>query len=172
VLANSRLQASQKCPSIAATIVIYFLWLETFKLQEEKRQYTYQPLPEQHIRLLKVTSDGQACEAELEKFHMDDLPYFLALSWTWPKVEHKETLSTESFLCNGKHMIIPTSLYNALLCLSARSGPSSFRIWVDAVCIYQDRHRTKYCRILRFEPLFREGGWFCAFSVSQLHSHT
>jgi hypothetical protein len=82
--------------------------LETFNLQEEKRQYTYQPLPEQHIRLLKVISVGQACEAELENFHMDDLPYFLALSWTWPKVKHKETPSTESLLCNGKHMTIPT----------------------------------------------------------------
>jgi hypothetical protein len=30
-------------------------------------------------------------------------------------------------------------------------------LWVDAVCIYPDRHRTKCCRNLRFEPQFCEG---------------
>ena len=34
------------------------------------------------------------------------------------------------------------------------------RLWIDAVCIYPDRHRTKCCRNLRFEPQFCEGVGF------------
>jgi Heterokaryon incompatibility protein (HET) len=94
-------------------------------------------LPDQHIRILKVISDGKTFQAELEHFHVDHLPYFLALSWAWPKTEYGETLTSQSFLCNRKHFTIPTSLHKALLCLAPQSSPSSFRVWIDAICINQ-----------------------------------
>jgi hypothetical protein len=100
-------------------------------------QYRYEALPDHHIRILKVMSDGETFEAEIETFHVDHLPYFLALSWTWPKAEHGETLATEYFQCRGKQSTIPTSLHKALLCLSPQPSPSSFRIWIDAICINQ-----------------------------------
>jgi hypothetical protein len=44
--------------------------------------------------------------------------------------------------------------------------------WMDALCINQDRHRTKYCRNLRFEPLFREGvGSAHLASLGSIHIH-
>jgi hypothetical protein len=33
-------------------------------------------------------------------------------------------------------------------------------LWIDALCIYPDRYRTKCCRNLRFEPQFCEGVGF------------
>ena len=32
--------------------------------------------------------------------------------------------------------------------------------WIDSLCIYQDRYRSKYWRYLRFEPQFCEGVGF------------
>jgi hypothetical protein len=36
-------------------------------------------------------------------------------------------------------------------------------LWIDAICLYQDRYRTKCCRNLRFEPLFCERVGFAHF---------
>jgi hypothetical protein len=43
-------------------------------------------------------------------------------------------------------------------------------IWIGAVCIYPDRHRTKHCRNLTFEPLFCEvvGFVYLACSVAYI----
>jgi hypothetical protein len=30
-------------------------------------------------------------------------------------------------------------------------------VWIDAICLYVDQHRTKYHRNLRFGPLFSGG---------------
>jgi hypothetical protein len=45
-----------------------------------------------------------------------------------------------------------------------RDVSDTVSLWVDALCIYPDRYRSKYFRKLRFEPLFCEGGGFAYFA--------
>ena len=99
--------------------------------------YRYKKLPDQHIRILKVTSNGEKFEAELQQFHIEHLPFFLALSWTWPKAENGDSLATDSFKCDGLPFTIPATRYNALTCLLPQRCPSSLRIWIEAISINQ-----------------------------------
>ena len=118
-----------------------------------EEQYRYGVLPHHYIRILKVNSDGETYEAELEDIHVDH-PYFLPLSWTWPKAEYGDTLATESFLCNGKHFTIQTTLHKALLCLSSQSAPSSFRIWIDAICINEEDAAEKSVQVPMMSTIY------------------
>jgi hypothetical protein len=75
---------------------------------------------------------------------------FEALSYTWgdPKATLPITL-------HGKPHHITKNLEVALRHL--RYPERERTLWVDALCIYLDRHRTKCHRNLRFEPQFCEG---------------
>jgi hypothetical protein len=64
-------------------------------------------------------------------------------------------------------MILSTTLYRKL---KRRKGAAEY-LWVDAICLYFDRYRTKYLGNLRFRPLFSEGFCFTLiFSVPNLHT--
>jgi hypothetical protein len=49
-----------------------------------------------------------------------------------------------------------------------KTGKKTF--WIDQICIYQDRYRTKCSRNLRFEPLFCNGVGFACLACP-VHTH-
>jgi hypothetical protein len=113
-------------------------------------QHAYpQALPGGHIRLLKVVSDGDNFEGELEMFHKDNLPYFSAISWCWPNRWEVRELT---FKCNGQPFPVSPQLDAAICCLTPKGVPSSSRIWIDAICINQDDIEEKNIHI----PLMHE----------------
>ena len=66
---------------------------------------------------------------------------------------------TETIKANKQTVAVTVNLANALrhvksqwLSIFPGRDVSTFRIWADAVCIYQDRYRSKCCKNLRFEP--------------------
>jgi hypothetical protein len=76
-----------------------------------------------------------------------------ALSYTWG-----DSNVTDDILCNGCRLRVTTNLKAALRRL--RFAAKSRRLWIDAICIHQDRYQSKCCRNLRFEPKFCEGVGF------------
>jgi hypothetical protein len=58
---------------------------------------------------------------------------------------------------------ITENLHSALQNL--RRPDKTHVLWVDAVCIYRDRYRSKCCRNLTFEPQFCEGVGFAHWSL-------
>ena len=48
----------------------------------------------------------------------------------------------------------------SLLCLRPQDEHNPRTLWIDVVCIYQDRYRSKWCRNLRCGPQFCEGVGF------------
>jgi hypothetical protein len=77
--------------------------------------------------------------------------FYEALSYAWG-----DTARSHHDLIRDHHQLqINANLDSALRRL--RHPETYCRLWVDAICVYPDRHRTKCCRNLRFELLLCEG---------------
>src|SRR4051812_6364561 len=72
-----------------------------------------------------------------------DEPLYEALSYTWGNP--KDVCSLE---CDRAPVTVTRNLYRALLRLRDEHNPRT--LWIDAVCMYQARYRSKCCRTLRF----------------------
>jgi hypothetical protein len=105
---------------------------------------------------------------------VNDALSYMALSYTWgpPQPAHQIFVNEKRFSVRSNLWHFLNSLprlrnYSESCSTDATRRPESDNInahehvfWVDAVCIYPDRHRTKCYRNLRFEPLFCEGVGF------------
>lgn len=128
--------------------------------------YYYSPLPENHIRLLKVrrsdASDGEHWSISLRTFDLKSAPRFKALSYVWgpPSNEEQHRVS-----CNDAHdarihdikqvntgwMQLTPNLHQALPQVWRLDGLMSGKqtpFWVDAICINQQDEEEK-SRIIR-----------------------
>jgi hypothetical protein len=143
-------------------------------------EYTYDPLPDSHcfrvLELLPGDRDSRLeCQLSIERLGDQDLPPYRTVSYTWTESKYDNLVIAgkkvtefpgprEKYLIqhpvwiNDRRLLISTNLRDALRTFRHWSQP--LRLWVDAICIYPDRHRTKCCRNLRFEPLFCEGVGF------------
>ena len=97
----------------------------------------------------------------LIKTRLGDPVKYIALSYTWGDPQ-----PTYPVLLDGTEFKVRRNLHEALLRFRPFEGGLQMRLWVDAVCIYQDRYRSKYCRNLRFEPQFYEGVGFAHARIS------
>ncbi|MCJ1439314.1 hypothetical protein MMC27_008706 [Xylographa pallens] len=98
----------------------------------------YDNLAQDHVRVLQVTIDGATMKGRLASFHIDHLPYFVALSYAWPVETVSGTAGpVQSFECNGSTIVISDYLHTALSCLVPDIAASSVSIWIDACCIDQ-----------------------------------
>jgi hypothetical protein len=121
--------------------------------------FKYDALQDKEIRLLRCS--GGPSTFQLSHVSFDNMPDYIALSYFWgdPTPCHVIT-------CNGKQMMIAANLKKALAAVFAaikRDGApplyekdENISLWADGICMYPDRHRTKCCRNLRFEPQFCE----------------
>ena len=118
-------------------------------------EYSYKPLTGSGIRVATLQPGSSAGRISISLRHVGvhDEPMYEALSYTWGEL--KDVCSLE---CDRGQLTVTRNLYHALLRLRDEHNPRT--PWIDAVCIYQDRYRTKCCRNLRFEPLFCEGVGF------------
>jgi hypothetical protein len=114
--------------------------------------FMYLPLADGCIRVLKIDrlDDSDTLCCTLSNITLDNVAEYDAISYAW----NNETLSV-LIKCNGQHLFVTSSLYEALLSLYV-AGDKEL-LWADAVCTYPDRSRIRHLRNLRFEPLFCEG---------------
>jgi hypothetical protein len=130
---------------------------------------TYQYCSLRHgkiIRLLQIPDedrDGLPC-CHLIEVCLELQPKYKALSYTWggPSREATDRGVTsekcQQILCEEHILLVTQNLLDFILEArrSHRYLLETF-IWIDAVCTYPDRYRTKCCRNLRFAPQFCEG---------------
>jgi hypothetical protein len=142
----------QKDPICASEL---FCRLEPHTLHHDVPKYTYNALrTASSFRLLELLSNEEddmiKCNMFEADFEYKETPPYVALSYTW----HDKNLPC-TILVNGKSFEISLNLWNFLQNYRCTSGQRI--IWIDKICIYQDRHRSKYCRNLRFKPQFCKG---------------
>jgi hypothetical protein len=94
----------------------------------------------QDIRLVDVL------HREIVKFPENGCEY-IALSYVWGGV------AQQSFQLGSALGKLPQTIEDAITCVLMLGKRY---LWVDSVCIYLNRSRTKYCSNLRFEPPFSE----------------
>jgi Heterokaryon incompatibility protein (HET) len=116
-----------------------------------REQYSYEKLPtSKSIRLVELlpVSHGDMIQINLFTAHLDDNPFYDALSYEWglplgtkgsvPVGNLKFTISVEiqvSILCCGHQMSIMRNLHKALQQL--RYKDTSRVLWIDGICINQ-----------------------------------
>jgi len=91
-----------------------------------------------------IYAEGVVLHETYENVHYSALSYF----WGFPVRSHSMTI-------NGYRFPIIATLFVALKRLRDPLNPTY--LWIDAICMYPDRYRTKCCRNLRFEPQFGYG---------------
>ncbi|KAF8857508.1 hypothetical protein BDZ45DRAFT_744321 [Acephala macrosclerotiorum] len=107
------------------------------------------------IRLvaLEPGADDEPVRCSVVYASLDDEPNYEALSYVWGD----PTITTPIFL-DGKIFHVTINLCAALENLRNFELDSPPRVlWIDAICLYLYRYRTKYLGNLRFEPLFSGG---------------
>jgi hypothetical protein len=114
----------------------------------------YQPLnvEKREIRVLEIlpqdpnflgTQAESKIAVELKYCSLDAPVAYEALSYTWGDPYKKAAIRVNS----TENLIVKQSLESALRDL--RLGTERRVIWIDALCLYLDRYRTKYRRNLR-----------------------
>jgi hypothetical protein len=120
---------------------------------------------EDSIRLLEILA-GPKYSPIRTKLHLRRLSSqvcFEAISYTWGNDKDRVTI-----IVDAQPVKIRRNLWKFLSVL--RKSDEARLVWVDALCIYLDRYRTKCRRNLRFEPLFCEGVGF-AYLACPAHTY-
>jgi len=129
----------------------------------------YEPMDESlsEIRLIKIEPPETDDDYEILRCTMirGSLQEFgtkyLAISYVWGF-----EVALKPLMLNGHEVRITSNLSDFLLRYRKMNKVVSnwifgnMFLWVDALCSYPGRHRTKYRRNLRFKPLFCEGVGF------------
>lgn len=121
--------------------------------------YQHAPLRDtRSIRLLKIIDPRPSSLAiRLESFHLDKLPTFEALSYTWGKAIRDEDESGANYdlgtihpvKCGGGLFSVTENLFDALIQLS----PAGY-LWVDALCIDQTNFGERSSQILLMGEIY------------------
>ena len=96
--------------------------------------FTYEPLEQGHIRLLKILAgtDPFRMECEIRNVRMSEASSYSALSYMWGK----DNAALRPFIAlNGKAIQIGSNLLTALFYF--RQAKQYQPLWVDAICINQ-----------------------------------
>ena len=142
--------------------------------------YVHEPLDEAHIRLITLIPGQDTIQISIGQapFSTITFPRYEALSYTWGDptklvdsvevISERTTVKRKNLLSKirkSRRQLQPSlsapvifhvteNLYSALLHLR---GNEPRVLWIDAICLYLDRCRTKYRGNLRLRPLFSEG---------------
>lgn len=127
-------------------------------------RYPYKPLPRQYIRILELHPGPRdaplVCNIVTQQ--IDSNPYD-ALSYVWGDLTLVVVVKCIDETDEGE-LGIGNGLAKALIAF--RLPKQTRCIWIDALCLYLDRYRTKCRRNLRFRLLFSEGFRFTHLGYS------
>lgn len=98
------------------------------------------PPEESEVRLMAVRRTLARYNRPLLRCHIEHAllikrPRYSVLSYTWGDASNRMAINVDDRI-----LLVTENLYSAL----AHVEFPNKRIWIDAICIYLDRHQTKY----------------------------
>lgn len=123
----------------------------------------YKDLPEDSFRLLNFTSNSTnamtgSIECELDTVRLSSKPIYNALSYTWNNEK-----PWRDIICNGQHLHVTPSLFEALLVL--QQAESRCPLWIDAICIDQSNRLDKERQVQLMGTYYSQASsvivWLC-----------
>ncbi|KAH6661518.1 heterokaryon incompatibility protein-domain-containing protein, partial [Halenospora varia] len=120
------------------------------------QDYVYSRLPHTSIRLLRLISRGlwNTVECDLQAFPLSPegrLPKYHALSYCWG-----DPTRSNSLKCNGKEVLITTTLKEALSHLVTLDRGSAEWIWIDQICVDQTNKEEKGTQVNMMREIYRK----------------
>ena len=130
--------------------------LRSHGLASRTKEYHYTPLAcHRSIRLLRLLpgASGDELRCNISHYHVDDVPKYRALSYTWGS-----SSKTCGLVCNESGACLPirSNLAAALDCLRKDSKTQKLALWVDAVCINQNDNDEKSFQLPLMRTIYRE----------------
>lgn len=119
-------------------------------LPDFRRKFTHDPLPQNHLRLLRYESQFLTTDVSLviDIFSKDAAPPYVALSHRWGPAGDEREL----FLNSGVYRV-RNELYKALRAL--HSTYCSNYVWIDALCINQGDIQERNEQVGMMDDIFR-----------------
>ncbi|CZR69694.1 uncharacterized protein PAC_19594 [Phialocephala subalpina] len=117
------------------------------------QSYIYSQLARSSIRLLRFISSTSpnAIECELQTFPLSYTPQYHSLSYFWGDPIRENTLS-----CNGKKIMITTTLKQALERLINLDRGGVKWIWIDQICINQANSEEKGIQVNMMREIYQK----------------
>jgi hypothetical protein len=122
------------------------------------QNYIYSTLPRTSIRLLRFKSSRPSntvecdLECDLQPFPLGDcqLPGYNALSYCWG-----DPTRSNSLRCNGKEILITTTLKEALSHFVALDHGGIEWMWIDQICVDQSNREEKGTQVNMMREIYR-----------------
>jgi len=126
------------------------------RLTKPAEEPPYKPLPEYHIRVIRIKPGTTQHPLRVKLKIVDPRKFkYIALSYTWDQDDIAQSDAsygpigaTQTILCGGTNVKVSQNLYDALC--QIRDIQSDVPVFVDALCINFDdnRERTNYLEIM------------------------
>jgi len=113
-----------------------------------EQDFRHSPISHDHIRLLSLERVNGELYGELEAVLPDPSIVYVAISYCWG-----EGKTSRRIWCNNKSFAVSENLYAALETISRAS---SFKFWVDAICIDQSNDEEKRIQVRKMSQIYRD----------------
>lgn len=168
--------AKYKCLQIEPNIHPWANSMQSSSISRSSGLCQYRPLPEaeSYIRLLQISQDAGTCRGKIPRchvttWHIDSVPRYRAISYTWGEPSPVEPVTIEGYvegLMNVRQNLA-TVLRHLADChsLMASDGPRYY--WIDALCIDQESLEEKGHQVAMMGLIFKLAEEVLAFVGEQ-----
>ena len=134
-------------------------------MEAHQKPLVFEPLGISEIRLVRFTKDSKTpdqVQLQLERFKMENVPSFVALSYVWgdQKDLHAVSINNRSFSVTKNLFLALTHIYDLLpyfeegIREASNTSQDELFLWIDAICINQKNVDEKSQQIPKMTKIY------------------
>jgi hypothetical protein len=153
-------------------------------MEAHQKPLVFEPLGISEIRLVRFTKDSKTpdqVQLQLERFQIENVPSFVALSYVWgdSKDSHAVSINNRSFGVTKNLFQALAHIYDLLpyseqgIREASDTGQDELFLWIDAICINQENVYEKSLQIPKMTKIYSSAYtvliWLGAIDKYTLH---